>query len=57
MFPYFTIVQIIFPFLWDHWVYCGVFKNWVLLMYTLASVSRVANFITETLTKTKTSIF
>ena len=38
--------QIIFHFLWDHWVPCGVFENGVLLMYTLEGVSSVANFIT-----------
>ena len=41
-----TIVQIIFHFLWDHWVHCGIFDNGVLLMYTLEGVSSVANFIT-----------
>ena len=44
--PGFTIVQIIFHFLWDHWAHCGVFENGVLLMYTLEGVSSVANFIT-----------
>ena len=43
---YFTIVQIIFHFLWDHWAHCGIFENRVLLMYTLEGVSSVANFIT-----------
>ena len=33
-------------FLWDHWAYCGIFENGVLLMYTLEGVSSVANFIT-----------
>ena len=33
--PYFTIVQIIFHFLWDHWTHCGIFENGVLLIYTL----------------------
>ena len=42
----FTIMQIIFHFLWDHWVHCGLFENGVLLMYTLERVSSVANFIT-----------
>ena len=42
---YFTIVQIIFHFLWDHWAHCGLFENGVLLMYTLEGVSSVANFI------------
>ena len=40
------IVQIIFRFLWDHWVHYGTFENGVLLMYTLEDVSSVANFIT-----------
>ena len=44
--PYFTIVQIIFHFLWDHWAHYGTFENGVLLMYTLEGVSSVANFIT-----------
>ena len=44
--PYFTIVQIIFHFLWDHWAHCGIFENGVLLLYTLEGVSSVANFIT-----------
>ena len=44
--PYFTIVQIIFHFLWDHWADCGIFENGVLLLYTLEDVSSVANFIT-----------
>ena len=35
----------IFHFLWDHWAYCGIFENGVLLMYTLEGVSSVANFI------------
>ena len=43
---YFTIVQIIFHFLWDHRAYCGIFENGGLLMYTLEGVSSVANFIT-----------
>ena len=42
----FTIVQIIFHFLWDHWAHYGIFENGVLLMYTLEGVIRVANFIT-----------
>ena len=42
----FTIVQIIFHFLWDHWAHCGIFENGVLLMYTLEGVSSVINFIT-----------
>ena len=46
MSPYFTIVQIIFRFLWDHWAHCGIFENGVLLMCTLEGVSSVANFIT-----------
>ena len=45
LFLNFTIMQIIFHFLWDHWAYCGVFEN-VLLMYTLEGVSSFANFIT-----------
>ena len=40
------IVQIIFHFLWDHWVHYGTFEDGVLLMYTLEGVSSVANFIT-----------
>ena len=57
--PYFTIVQIIFHFLWDHWAHCGIFENEILFMYTLESVSSVANFITayEKSHKTETSIF
>ena len=43
--PHFTIVQIIFYFLRDHRAHCGIFENGVLLMYTLESVSSVANFI------------
>ena len=39
-------MQIIFHFLWDHWAYCGIFENKVLLMYTLEGVSSVANFNT-----------
>ena len=46
MSPYFTIVQIIFHFLWDHWAHCEIFENRVLLMYTLDSVSSAENFIT-----------
>ena len=42
----FTIVQIIFYFLWDHWAHCDIFENEVLLIYTLEGVSSVANFIT-----------
>ena len=42
----FTIVQIIFHFLWDHWAHYGTFKDGVLIMYTLEGVSSVANFIT-----------
>ena len=42
----FTIVQIIFHFLWDHWTHYVIFENGVLLMYTLEGVSSVANFIT-----------
>ena len=44
--PYFTIVQIIFHFLWDHWAHYGTFEDGVLLMYTLEGVSSVAKFIT-----------
>ena len=44
--PYFTIVQIIFYFLWDYWAQFGIFENWVLLMYTLEGVNNFANFIT-----------
>ena len=46
VFPYFTIVQIIFHFLWDRRVHCGIFENGVLLIYTLEGVGSVANFIT-----------
>ena len=42
----FTIVQIIFHFLWDHLAHCGIFENGVLLMYTPEGVSSVAKFIT-----------
>ena len=42
----FTIVQIIFHFLWDHCAHCGIFENGVLVMYTLEGVGSVANFIT-----------
>ena len=35
-----------FIFFWDHWAYCGIFENGVLLMYMLESVSNDANFIT-----------
>ena len=42
----FTIVQIIFHFLWDHWPHCGIFENGVLLLLTLEGVSSLANFIT-----------
>ena len=45
--PYFTIVQIIVHYLWDHWAHCGFFENEVLLMYTQAGVSSVANFVKE----------
>ena len=44
--PYFTIMQIIFHFLWDHWAYYGIFEDGVLLMYSLEGVSSVANFNT-----------
>ena len=47
--PYFTIVQIIFHFLWDywdHWAHYGIFENGVLLMYRLDGVNSVADFIT-----------
>ena len=36
---FFTIVQIIFHFLWDHWAQCGIFENGILLMYTLEGES------------------
>ena len=39
----FTIVQIIFHFLWDHWANCGISESRVLLMYKLKGVSSVAN--------------
>ena len=39
---YFTILQIIFHFLWDQLVHCGIFENGVLFMYTLEGVSSVA---------------
>ena len=42
---HFTIVQIIFHFLWDHWAHCGIIENGV-LMYTLEGVNSVENFIT-----------
>ena len=42
----FTIVQIIFHFLMNHWGDCGIFENGVLLMYTLEGISSIANFIT-----------
>ena len=35
---YFTIVQIIFHFIWYHCAYCGIFENGILLMYTLVGV-------------------
>ena len=41
---HFTIVQIMFHFLWDHWAHCGIFENGVLLMYTLEGISSVAYF-------------
>ena len=41
--PYFTIVQIIFHSLWDHWTHYGTFENGYL--YKLEVVSSVANFI------------
>ena len=41
-----ALVQIIFHFLWDHWVNYGTFENEGLLMYTIEGVSSVANFIT-----------
>ena len=44
--PYFTIMQIIFHFLWNYCAHCGKFENVVLLMYTLEGVSSVANLIT-----------
>ena len=37
---------LVFHFLWDHFAHRGIFENGVLLMYTLESVSSVANFIT-----------
>ena len=37
---------LVFHFLRDHWAYCGIFENGILLMYTLEGVSSVANFIT-----------
>ena len=42
---YFTIVHIIFHFLWDHLARCVIFENGVLLMYMLEGVGSVANFI------------
>ena len=39
----FTIVQIIFHFLWDHWAHCGISEIRVLLMYKLKGVSSAAN--------------
>ena len=52
-------MQIMFYFLLDHWAYCGIFENAVLLIYTLKGISSVANFITsmKSLSKTETSIF
>ena len=46
VFPYFTIVQLIIRFLLDHSAHSGIFENGVLRMYTLDSVSSLANFIT-----------
>ena len=45
--PYFTIVKIIFifHFLWDHWVYCGIFENGAAHAYA-RGVSSVVNLIT-----------
>ena len=40
------VMQIIFHFLHNQLAHCGIFKNGVLLMYTLQGVSSVANFIT-----------
>ena len=40
------VVQILFRFLWDHWAHYGTLENKALLMFTLESVSSVANFIT-----------
>ena len=42
---YFTIVHIIFHFLWDHLARCVIVENGVLLMYMLEGVGSVANFI------------
>ena len=47
----FTIVQIIFHFLWDHWAHCGIFGNGVLLMYTLEGLSSVALLLMKSLNK------
>ena len=33
-------------YIWDHWAYCGIFENGVLLMYMREGVCSVANFIT-----------
>ena len=49
----FTIVQIIFNFLWDHWAHCGIFENGVLLMYTLEGLSSVALLLMKSLNKKK----
>ena len=57
--PLFTIVQIIFHFLWDHWAHCGFFENGVLLIYTLEDISSVANslLLITSLNKIETPIF
>ena len=46
MYPYHTIVQVIFHILWGNLVHCGIFQSGVLLKYTLEGVSNVANFDT-----------
>ena len=58
MSPYFTIVQIIFHFIWDDWAHCGSFENGILLMYTLEGISsgklRTQNVIRRTAKTDKT---
>ena len=41
-----TIEQIIFHFLWDHWVHNGISEYGILIMYMLEGISSVANYIT-----------
>ena len=37
---YFTIVLIIFHFLWDHWAHCGVFVSLTLCCFVVYSTRR-----------------